>query len=132
MAKYAESRDSIRTGDLLAWSHRGIKSFYDFKVWLVRLFTQSEYTHVGVAGAARDLAADLRIGSKRMSGAAYFDLMLAENIVTVQGLATALLLDAPQQGGATRAGEILKTPVSDPGELPGSIRVAYGLPEIPQ
>mgnify|MGYP001586347789 CR=1 FL=1 len=49
MAKYAESRDSIRTGDLLAWSHRGIRSFYDFKVWLVRLFTQSEYTHVGIA-----------------------------------------------------------------------------------
>ena len=86
----------------------------------------------GVAGAARDLAADLRVGQRRLAGAAYFDLALAENIATVQGLATANLLDAPQYGGATRAGEILKTPVSDPGELPGSIRVAYGLPEIPQ
>jgi len=27
----------------------GVRSWYDFKVWLVRLFTQSEYTHVGVA-----------------------------------------------------------------------------------
>ena len=49
MAKYLDHRDKIESGDLLAWSHRGIKSFYDFKIWLIRLFTQSEYTHVGVA-----------------------------------------------------------------------------------
>jgi len=46
---YAQARDTIRTGDVLAWTRRGIRSWYDFKVWLVRLFTQSEYTHVGVA-----------------------------------------------------------------------------------
>jgi hypothetical protein len=47
--KYEDYRTQIKSGDLLAWSHRGIKSFYDFKIWLIRLFTQSEYTHVGVA-----------------------------------------------------------------------------------
>lgn len=47
--RYEEARGSIQTGDVLAWTHRGIKSWYDFKVWLVRLFQMSEYTHVAVA-----------------------------------------------------------------------------------
>lgn len=46
--KYSEYRDNIRSGDVVAWSHRGIKSFYDLKIWFVRLFTRSEYTHVGI------------------------------------------------------------------------------------
>lgn len=47
--RYVDHRDNIKSGDLLVWSHRGIRSFYDFKIWLIRLFTQSEYTHVGIA-----------------------------------------------------------------------------------
>lgn len=49
MKQYSDIRNDIKSGDLLAWSHRGIKSWYDFKIWCVRLFTQSEYTHVGTA-----------------------------------------------------------------------------------
>lgn len=47
--KYTTSRSSIQTGDVLAWSHRKIDSFYGFISWLIRLFTQSEYNHVGIA-----------------------------------------------------------------------------------
>ena len=47
--KYKEARPLIKSGDLLAWSHRGWKSWYDFKIQMVRLFTQSEFSHVGVA-----------------------------------------------------------------------------------
>lgn len=83
----------------------------------------------GVNGAARDMAADLRMGSKRLSGAAYFDLALPENIVAITAMSP--LLDPPQHGGATRVSELLKFPVTDPDELPGSVRVHYGLPEVP-
>lgn len=49
--RYAEFRERIASGDLLAWSHRTgwFSSWYDFKVNLIRLFTRSEYTHVGLA-----------------------------------------------------------------------------------
>lgn len=49
--RYAQHRSSIRTGDVLAWSHRAAPwaSWYDFKIWLVRLFTRSEFSHVAVA-----------------------------------------------------------------------------------
>jgi hypothetical protein len=46
---YDEARSSIKTGDLLAWSHIGIKSFHDLKVAIVRAATRSEYSHVGMA-----------------------------------------------------------------------------------
>lgn len=46
---YVEARAAIRSGDVLAWTHRGWRSWYDFKVQMVRVFTQSEYCHVGVA-----------------------------------------------------------------------------------
>lgn len=46
---YAEARSAIRSGDCLAWTHRSWRSWYDIKVQLVRFFTQSEYSHVGVA-----------------------------------------------------------------------------------
>jgi len=51
MTKYNAIRNRIRTGDILAWAHRGgwFRSLYDFKVNLVRLFTRSEYSHVGIA-----------------------------------------------------------------------------------
>lgn len=49
MKKYSEYREQIKSGDLLAWSHRGWRSWHDFKIQMVRFFTQSEYSHVGSA-----------------------------------------------------------------------------------
>jgi len=46
---YINARDQIRSGDLLAWSHRGWGSWYDFEVQMVRMSTRSEYSHVGLA-----------------------------------------------------------------------------------
>jgi uncharacterized protein YycO len=47
--KYDAARELMATGDLLAWSHRPWHSWYDFQIQMVRMFTQSEYSHVGVA-----------------------------------------------------------------------------------
>ena len=47
--KYVEVRDTIKSGSLLAWSHRWWRTWYDIKVQFVRMFTRSEYSHVGVA-----------------------------------------------------------------------------------
>lgn len=51
MHYYTEARELIKTGDILGWTHAGgwFKSFYNFKINLVRLFTRSKYSHVGVA-----------------------------------------------------------------------------------
>lgn len=46
---YQEFRPSIKSGDLLAWTHRKWGSWYDLKVQLIRIFTRSEYVHVAVA-----------------------------------------------------------------------------------
>lgn len=48
---YMTQRRKIKTGDILAWTHRTgwFKSWYDFKINLVRLGTRSEYSHVAVA-----------------------------------------------------------------------------------
>ena len=46
---YKDYRDNIKSGDVLAWTHKGWNSFYNFQVQMVRTFTQSEYSHVGVA-----------------------------------------------------------------------------------
>lgn len=53
--KYDDARAQIKTGDLLAWSHGGFADWHDFQVLLVRAFTRSEYSHVGLAlvGAGR-------------------------------------------------------------------------------
>lgn len=47
--RYALEREAIRSGDLLAWTHRSWASWYDVQVQLVRLATRSEFCHVGVA-----------------------------------------------------------------------------------
>lgn len=52
--EYSEIRSQIRSGDLLAWSHEGWGSWYDIKIQLVRMFTRSEYSHVGVAWVVGD------------------------------------------------------------------------------
>lgn len=49
MALYSEVRSTIKSGDLLAWTHRKWGSWYDIQIQAVRFFTQSEYCHVGVA-----------------------------------------------------------------------------------
>jgi hypothetical protein len=46
---YQGARGQIKSGDLLAWSHRSWASWYDLQVQAVRVFTRSEYCHVGVA-----------------------------------------------------------------------------------
>lgn len=48
-AAYANHRRAIRSGDLLAWSHRGWRSWYDWQIQIVRMATRSEYSHVGIA-----------------------------------------------------------------------------------
>ncbi len=47
--RYNDVRPTLKTGDLLAWTHDGIESWHDFEVQLVRVGTRSEFTHVGVA-----------------------------------------------------------------------------------
>ena len=47
--KYLDFRENIVSGDLLAWSHHSWNSWYNFQVQMVRAFTQSEYSHVGIA-----------------------------------------------------------------------------------
>jgi hypothetical protein len=49
MHQYLEHRTGIESGDILAWSHRGWKTVHDVKIQAVRLATESEYSHVGVA-----------------------------------------------------------------------------------
>ncbi len=45
--KYAEYRNNLKSGDVVAWSGKG------FKPALIRFFTKSEYTHVGVVWTYR-------------------------------------------------------------------------------
>ena len=47
--KYVDVRDKIRSGDVLAWTHRTWKTWYDIKIQLIRIVTRSEYVHTGVA-----------------------------------------------------------------------------------
>ncbi len=49
MTDYAQIRSSIRSGDLLAFSHGDWKTWGGIKVNLVRIFTRSTYSHVGLA-----------------------------------------------------------------------------------
>lgn len=49
MSLYKEKRGEVGSGDVLAWTHRGWGSWYDFQIQVVRMFTRSEYAHVGVA-----------------------------------------------------------------------------------
>jgi hypothetical protein len=46
--KYEKARHTLKSGDLLAWSHRGLRSWYDAKIQFVRMVTRSEYSHVGI------------------------------------------------------------------------------------
>lgn len=48
MATYEEIRGTINSGDLIALTHKEWNSFYDLQVQAVRIFTESEYSHVAV------------------------------------------------------------------------------------
>lgn len=52
--KYSEYRESIKTGDILIWSRRYNGTLKDIAPWFIRLFTQSEYNHVGIAYVIND------------------------------------------------------------------------------
>lgn len=49
MSKYEKYRANIKSGDILAFSHEGWKTWKDFKTQMVRVFTRSTYSHVGIA-----------------------------------------------------------------------------------
>lgn len=51
---YKVNREKIKSGDVLAWTHKGIKSWADFEIYIVRLAQRSEYSHVGVAWVIAD------------------------------------------------------------------------------
>lgn len=52
--KYADIRPKIKSGDVLAWTHRKWGTWTDFQIQMVRFFTQSEYSHVGISYVTGD------------------------------------------------------------------------------
>ena len=50
--EYNDIRHKIRSGDIIAFSHGSWKSWSSIKTNLVRIFTRSTYSHVGVAWLA--------------------------------------------------------------------------------
>lgn len=51
---YQDARPYIKSGDLLAWSHKTWLSWYDIKIQIVRFFTRSEFCHLGTAWVVGD------------------------------------------------------------------------------
>lgn len=51
---YAEVRGQIKSGDLIALTHKTWNSLYDLQVQAVRIATESEYCHVCVAWVVAD------------------------------------------------------------------------------
>jgi len=49
MTTYVEARSQIKSGDLVALTHKAWSSLYDLQVQAVRVFTESEYSHICVA-----------------------------------------------------------------------------------
>ena len=45
---YIGLRDFIQSGDIVAFTHRGWKSWSDIESQIVRMATRSEYSHVGI------------------------------------------------------------------------------------
>ena len=48
MAQSQYNRSEFKTGDLVVWSTRGVKSIRDLQLQVVRFMTRSEYDHVGI------------------------------------------------------------------------------------
>ena len=51
---YKEYHSNIKSGDLIVFSATKIRTTYDLLSYIVRLFTMSEYNHVGIAWAIGD------------------------------------------------------------------------------
>ena len=51
---YENIRPFINTGDLVAFTHRGWKSWSDIESQIVRMATRSEYSHVGLLWETND------------------------------------------------------------------------------
>lgn len=49
--RYSSTRDTIKTGDLLAWKSGSWKSWHDIQALGVRVGTASSFSHVGMAWA---------------------------------------------------------------------------------
>lgn len=49
MYDYNFYRDKIKSGDLLVWTTNDVKTFRNFELKIVQLFTQSSYDHVAIA-----------------------------------------------------------------------------------
>jgi len=47
--EYNEARSLIKSGDIIAFTHDGWSSLSDIESQIVRIFTRSEYSHVGIA-----------------------------------------------------------------------------------
>ena len=51
---YSEYHSNISSGDLIVFSATKIRSTYDLLSYIVRIFTMSEYNHVGIAWVIGD------------------------------------------------------------------------------
>ena len=51
---YKEYHSNIKSGDLIVFSATKIRTTYDLLSYIVRLFTMSEYNHVGIAWVIGD------------------------------------------------------------------------------
>ena len=51
---YKEYHSNIKSGDLIVFSATKIRSSYDLLSYIVRLFTMSEYNHIGIAWVIGD------------------------------------------------------------------------------
>jgi hypothetical protein len=49
MMQYSVARSKIKSGDLIAFSHGSWKSWSDIKTNMIRIFTRSAFSHVGIA-----------------------------------------------------------------------------------
>jgi hypothetical protein len=45
---YEDARKELKNGDIIALSHSSWSSWYDIQIQAVRIFTESEYSHVGI------------------------------------------------------------------------------------
>lgn len=51
---YLKIRSTIKSGDVLVWTNRKIEKLSDITLQVIRLFTKSEYVHVGTAWVVED------------------------------------------------------------------------------
>jgi|ERR1035437_1175863 hypothetical protein len=51
---YLINNTKIKSGDLIAWTHKGWSTLYDIEMQIIRLATRSEYIHVGTAWIAQE------------------------------------------------------------------------------